>query len=315
MNGLLLFNAKAGNGDTERLELLKKELRPAVVWKLAPDDDIAELVWRAKSTPGRYVAVAGGDGTVGAAANTLVGTKISLGIIPCGTYNNFAKSLNIPQDIAGACSVIRAGHGRAVSAGSVNGKLFFESAGIGLDAELFPTGEKIKSGKPEHWLDFFSKAYRFPNRRLTLKFPSSICAIAVKPDHLTRSHYMRHLLKSEASEVTLRCLLVIVSNSPLYGANFAIAPDQEPDSGQFTVSVFHPRNKFRLLLHFIAISIGLKMRVAEMIVLRTPRVSITSNELIPVHVDGTSIEETLVDKAVEIECLPKALHVFAPDSN
>src|SRR6266702_1018186 len=55
------------------------------------------------------VIAAGGDGTVHEVATGLVGSKSALGIIPLGTMNNLAHSLNIPETIDEACAVIVGG--------------------------------------------------------------------------------------------------------------------------------------------------------------------------------------------------------------
>src|SRR5215472_6607776 len=52
------------------------------------------------------VIAAGGDGTLHEVVNGLVGSKSALGIIPLGTMNNLARSLNIPVSIEDACAVI-----------------------------------------------------------------------------------------------------------------------------------------------------------------------------------------------------------------
>lgn len=57
----------------------------------------------------KRVAVVGGDGTVSLAAQELVHTKTALGIIPQGTFNNFAIALHIPLDLPSALRVLRDG--------------------------------------------------------------------------------------------------------------------------------------------------------------------------------------------------------------
>src|SRR5258705_214175 len=53
------------------------------------------------------VIVAGGDGTVGEAANGLVGTDVNLGILPLGTFMNIARMLSIPSDIEKAVALLK----------------------------------------------------------------------------------------------------------------------------------------------------------------------------------------------------------------
>src|SRR5438477_4273099 len=52
------------------------------------------------------VIVGGGDGTIGAAAAAMIGTKTRLGILPLGTLNHFARDLGIPTDLDEAARLI-----------------------------------------------------------------------------------------------------------------------------------------------------------------------------------------------------------------
>jgi diacylglycerol kinase family enzyme len=76
-----------------------------------------------------WIAVAGGDGTVESVASNLVGTRFPLGIIPAGTFNNFARSLDLPLDPIEAFQVILAGKDRPTDVGFANEKPFFECLG------------------------------------------------------------------------------------------------------------------------------------------------------------------------------------------
>ena len=78
------------------------------------------------------LVVGGGDGTIGAAASALVGTKTALGILPLGTLNHFARDLNIPLAIEEAAQVIAAGSARAVDVAEMNGRIFINNSAIGL---------------------------------------------------------------------------------------------------------------------------------------------------------------------------------------
>ena len=90
------------------------------------------------------VVVAGGDGTIGFMARALAGSRRRLGILPLGTFNNFAQALDIPTRLDRAIAVIRAGKTRPVTLGRVNGHYFLEAAAIGIFGEAILLGEKTK---------------------------------------------------------------------------------------------------------------------------------------------------------------------------
>jgi len=76
--------------------------------------------------------VGGGDGTVGAAASALVGTKTKLGILPLGTLNHFARDLGIPAELEEAAKLIAAGGEKRVDVAEMNGRIFINNSAIGL---------------------------------------------------------------------------------------------------------------------------------------------------------------------------------------
>jgi diacylglycerol kinase family enzyme len=78
------------------------------------------------------LVVGGGDGTVSAAASALVGTETSLGILPLGTLNHFARDLKIPADLEEAARLIASGKERRVDVGEMNGRTFINNSAIGL---------------------------------------------------------------------------------------------------------------------------------------------------------------------------------------
>ncbi len=78
------------------------------------------------------VIVGGGDGSLHAALQSLVGTQLPLGILPLGTANDLAKTLAIPTDLDAACAVIASGVTRRIDVGCVNGIYFVNEMSIGL---------------------------------------------------------------------------------------------------------------------------------------------------------------------------------------
>jgi diacylglycerol kinase (ATP) len=109
------------DGDN-RLEILEtkesEDLRALVRDRIASGVDI--------------VVACGGDGTVGAVADALVGTDKLLGILPMGTANVLARELEIPLDLAEACRLVVGDHMVAtIDAMRVQGRHYLPRSGSG----------------------------------------------------------------------------------------------------------------------------------------------------------------------------------------
>src|SRR5690242_16910079 len=100
-----------GAGDAEvRAALRSAGLAAEIVALRGPE--LPDAVRRACRHGAEVVAVAGGDGSLNAAAAELAGSTAALAVLPLGTFNHFAKDLGIPLDLAGAVRVLA--EGRAV---------------------------------------------------------------------------------------------------------------------------------------------------------------------------------------------------------
>ena len=100
------------------------------------------------------VVAAGGDGTVSAVAAALVNTPASLGVLPLGTLNHFARDLRLPLDVEAAIDAIAQGKTAQVDAGEVNGKTFINNSSIGIYPNIVilrDRGRRLGYGK---WVAF-----------------------------------------------------------------------------------------------------------------------------------------------------------------
>ena len=81
----------------------------------------------------------GGDGTLNEAANGLAGSDVPLSVLPGRLTNVVCRMLGIPTDVVDATEhLLRLAdgpHPRRIDLGSVNGRYFVSSSGVGLDAE------------------------------------------------------------------------------------------------------------------------------------------------------------------------------------
>lgn len=76
--------------------------------------------------------VGGGDGTISCAAGRLAGTDTTLGVLPLGTANDFARTMQIPPDLDGACRTLLDGRVVDIDLGRVDGQPFLNVASVGL---------------------------------------------------------------------------------------------------------------------------------------------------------------------------------------
>lgn len=107
------------------------------IWSEVPKSRYApERVQRALDEGAELVFVWGGDGMVQHSIDRLAGSGVTLAIIPAGTANLFASSLDIPSDIEEAVEIGLNGRDRTLDVGKINGERFAVMAGAGLDAHM-----------------------------------------------------------------------------------------------------------------------------------------------------------------------------------
>lgn len=107
------------------------------IWSEVPKSKYApERVQRMIDEGAELVFVWGGDGMVQRSIDRLAGSGVTLAIIPAGTANLFASSLDIPSDIEKAVEIGLKGRDRTLDVGNINGERFAVMAGAGLDARM-----------------------------------------------------------------------------------------------------------------------------------------------------------------------------------
>lgn len=94
--------------------------------------ELLDAAARAAAGDADTVVAGGGDGTVAAVAARLLGTDKRIAVLPLGTFNYFARRFDVPLDVEGALEVVAGGAPARADVGEVNGRLFLNSASIGL---------------------------------------------------------------------------------------------------------------------------------------------------------------------------------------
>lgn len=146
----VILNPSSGANNNEDLQnRLAKSFstaRDSEVWILlaGKGGDIVKLAKHAVAEGADPIVAGGGNGTLNAVASVLVGTERTLGVLPLGTLNHFAKDLNIPLDVEGAVRTLIEGTVAQVDVGEVNGRIFLNNSGLGLYPHIVRHREKLQ---------------------------------------------------------------------------------------------------------------------------------------------------------------------------
>ncbi|CAJ1004162.1 diacylglycerol kinase (ATP) [Brevibacillus aydinogluensis] len=149
----LIYNPSSGREIVRRrlpdiLELLESAGYETSCYATKGEDDATEEAERAVKRGFDVIIAAGGDGTIYEVVNGMAGkpARPALGIIPCGTSNDFARALGIPKSITRSCKIIAAGKRKRVDVGRINNRYFINIAGGGSLTNLtYEVPSKLKT--------------------------------------------------------------------------------------------------------------------------------------------------------------------------
>ncbi|HEY9040077.1 MAG TPA: diacylglycerol kinase family protein [Roseovarius sp.] len=122
-------DAMASDGLNAEIQIMKK------------GSDIVPGASRAMEDGFDIIVAAGGDGTISAVASALQGSNAAMGILPLGTFNYFARSLDIPTEIPAAVRLLSEGVSRPVRIATINDRVFLNNASLGAYPAILKTRE------------------------------------------------------------------------------------------------------------------------------------------------------------------------------
>jgi diacylglycerol kinase (ATP) len=257
----IILNPRA---QSERADAFVDELH-----RLAPEAEIRlttmagdarRLASEAARDGFRKVVAAGGDGTVNEVVNGLAGTDVELGVLPVGTMNVFAKEHGLPDTLADAWAVVRAGRIREIDLAAANGAHFIQLAGIGLDAQIVKetTWESKKSLGP--------LSYLLSAASVAARTPPVIVVEAAGGKH-------------EGS-------FVLVGNGRYYGSKVILFPEAKPDDGLLDILIFKNLGYLDIARYLGGVLLGKHTGLSDVTYFQAPEAHVQSAEEVPVEVDG-----------------------------
>ncbi|HSH37082.1 diacylglycerol kinase family protein [Schnuerera sp.] len=267
---LFIINPIAGGGRAEQIapmiEKLMKDIKIDynIVFTKKPKDAIKISKEGLNKGYNKIVAV-GGDGTVNEVAlGILESGKGTLGIIPSGTGNDLARTLNIPFNLEEAISVITKGANKKIDVGVVNKDLFLNIASIGFDSEVVKNTEKIKQ-----------------------KIKSSIAYFISVIITLFNFKHLNIKLEIDNTLVDKNIFLVAVGNGKYYGGGLKILPMALIEDGYFHVCVVNKMSKLKLLILLPTILKGKHIKYKKYVeIFKAKKVKIITENKTYLNIDG-----------------------------
>lgn len=295
---IILCNARAGTGQgPAQMAALQFELRRRGlnVQMHSRIDDFSQAVQDLyEQGELRAVVAAGGDGTAELVVNQIP-QGVPMAVYPLGTENLLAKYLGWTTDPAETADALERAKVCRLDAGQLTSsdgasRLFLLMIGCGFDAEVIQRLHVQRDGPITHWsyakpiLDAV-RTYRFPKLQIT-------------PFDLTASQPL----------ATMAAHWAFVFNFPSYAVGLGICRDATPNDGLLDVITFPGRSTLQGLIHLGAIMVGLHRQQPGVQVLRTPRVTIHSDQYVPVQADGDPCGTLPVD----VRVLPQRWTAIVP---
>ncbi|TDP71152.1 diacylglycerol kinase family enzyme [Roseateles toxinivorans] len=187
---------------------------------------VAHQAVRGAQQAGGIVVAAGGDGTISAVAQVVLGSGVPFGVLPQGTFNYFSRTHGIPADIAQAMQVLLHESPQAVQVGLVNQRVFLVNASLGLYPKLLEDRETWKKQFGRHRLVAFGAGL------LTLLRGHRNLRLRVELDNSTRE---------------LRTPTLFIGNNALQMEQLGFPEAQAIDSGRLAGVMLHPVGRLAML--------------------------------------------------------------------
>lgn len=258
----------------------------ACSYEVLPTTRPGEGTELARESRSDVVVAVGGDGTVSEVARGLLGTDKVLGILPCGSGDGLALHLGISRDPAKAVRTLNTGAVVRIDAAMMDGKPFFCTAGVGLDAAVS--------------LDFAQSGKRGLNTYISTAWE----------DWKHRSPE-RFVVETDADSWAGEALFITVGNANQWGNQAQIAPKASLRDGLLDVTVVQPFSTFEIPELAARLMAGKADTSRHVLSFRGTRVHIHRDHPGAAHHDGDPFE---AGTDLNLSVLPGALPVIVPAS-
>ncbi|WP_373353140.1 diacylglycerol kinase family protein [Pseudoroseicyclus sp. CXY001] len=291
----LIANETSGRRDADRLEALHRMLEeglgePVAYRPCKGGEGISEAAKAARDAGHGTVFAAGGDGTLSGIADVLKGSDVAMAPLPMGTFNFFARGLDIPEGDEAAVEALLSGEVRDFPVGEINGRIFLNNASLGVYPAILRARETVY----ENWGRSRIAAYW------------SVFKILIQP-----GHGMRLTVEVDGQSQTIHTPMVFVGSNPFQLRIFKLDGAELPEEGQLAFYYGQDVGRFAMLRTalWLGFKIARKDREFAMLAGREIKVWPQKTRKVTAALDG---ERFHFDPPVTMRLLEHSLKVVAP---
>jgi len=237
---------------------------PAEVFVTEGVGHARELAKAAVGRGARLVMAWGGDGTINEIASALAFGEVPLAIIPAGSGNGLARELGVHPRPERAIADALAAEPRPMDLGEIEGRLFANIAGVGLDAHI---ASRFAVARRRGFLGYAGITVR----ALTSYVPST------------------YRITAEGQTVEVRAVLVTIANSAQFGNGALIAPGAKVDDGVLDLVVVEERSRLATICQVPRLFNGTVRRMRGCTIRQVRHATIDADAPMTFHVDGEPV--------------------------
>ena len=285
---ILAINPKSGKGHARKRAIVAKDYFAGLGFPVeileghSLDDFREKFVLKIEHESISGVVAFGGDGFIHEIIQHIVHREIPLGVIPCGTGNDFARSLGVNQlSMTQQMNLIAQSKIRSIDLGRVDERWFAAILSSGFDAVVNDRANQMK----------------WPRGRMRYNI-----AMIEKIVQL-RAHSYR--IRLDRDHIDVEATLVTVANGPSYGGGMKVCPDAKLNDGLFDVMVLGKVSRTELLKVFPKVYSGRHVGHPAVTFYRCREIEIIGS--------GSSFAdgEPISSLPLSAECVSNALKVWA----
>ena len=286
---LAIINPAAGKGAGERMsrriaaDFRAQGVRIDIV-RTPARDEAARLAREGAADGYQTIVAVGGDGTANEIANGIVGTGAVLALYPIGSGNDLARALGYPRRRRDVLKFLRGARRRTIDVGEVNGRVFVNTAGVGIDGHV--------AARVAAAMRIVGPTFGY--------LAGALLGIATY-----RPQPMRVLVDGELRSGKFHT--VVAANGTHFGGGMRVAPGAVMDDGQLDVLLAGDLSRAASLLALAKLYRGAHIDGRTIVLRRARVVEIELERPLPMELDG----EVSREQRLSIRIRPGALEVLS----